>query len=101
MTKKLFVIETVSMHRMAYCIKANSQAEAESFLTRAELPNEFGQTHIGENIFYTQEVSEGEYIELFDDLNDYLKDITEERKLSYIIKEEDNESKDRKVPSKV
>lgn len=100
MTKKLYIVETVSMHRMAYCIEAESQVEAEGILNTRELPNEFGQTHIGENIFYTQEVTEKDYLELFDDLNDYLTHIPTERKLAYIMRKED-ESKDREVSQEI
>lgn len=99
MTKKLFIVETVSMHRMAYCIEAETQQEAENIIHTTELPTEFGQTHIGENIFYTQEVDGKGYIEQFDNLNDYLKHIPTERKLSYIMRKED-ESKDREVSPK-
>lgn len=94
MSKKLFVIETVSMHRIAYCIEASSQHEAEKILSNTELLNEFGQTHIGENIFYVEEVTEEDYLKSFDNLNDYLKDIPQERKLTYIMRKTD-ESEDR------
>lgn len=89
MTKKIYIIETVSMHRMAYCIEADSNTEAENILSKMGTTGnltDFGQTHIGENIFYSQEVSQEEYLQLFDELNDYLKDIPTERKLSYIMK---------------
>lgn len=104
MTKKLFIIETVSMHRMAYCIEANSSEEAQEFLLNkidsGHMIDEFGQHHIGENLFYTQETTKEDYLALFDNLSDYLINIPEERKLSYIVKAED-ENKDREVSQEV
>lgn len=85
--KRLFIIETVSMHRMAYCIEAETQEEAEALFVCPTLEiNEFGQTHIGENVFSVMVADQEGYIEMFDHLNDYISDIPEERKLRYIIK---------------
>lgn len=104
MNKKLFIIETVSMHRMAYCIEATSQAEAEEFLHSKidsnHMIDEFGQHHIGETLFSAMEVDEDIYIDSFDSLNDYLVQIPRERKLSYIIRDI-HEDKDREVSQEV
>lgn len=85
MMSKLYLVETVSSFRISYCVKANSQEEAEKFLMSELEPREFGQVHIGENTFAVQEISTEEYIQLFDHLNDYLTHIDRERKLSYIM----------------
>lgn len=85
MMSKLFLIETVSSFRISYCVKADSQEEAEKLLLTELEPREFGQVHIGENTFSVQEINAEEYIQLFDHLNDYLTHIDRDRKLSYIM----------------
>ena len=81
----LYLVETVSSFRIAYCVRANSQEEAEKILLSELEPREFGQVHIGENTFAVQEISTQEYIQRFDHLNDYLAHIDYDRKLSYIM----------------
>lgn len=85
--KNLYIIDTVSMFRMVYCIKANSQEEAERIFQNTSEPVEFGQDYIGENMFGVAKVSTEEYLANFDEMNDYLKNISDERKLSYIMEE--------------
>lgn len=94
MMSKLYLVETVSSFRMSYCVKANSQEEAEAILQASREPREFGQEHIGENIFSVQEITTNQYINQFDTLNDYLVNLDQERKLSYIM-EKDNEGQNR------
>lgn len=81
----LYIIETVSSFRMLYCVKAESQEEAEAILRDHKEPHEFGQVHIGENTFSVQEVSADEYIHQFDHMNDYLVNMDYDRKLSFIM----------------
>jgi len=82
---KIYIVETVSMFRMAYAIKADSHEEAQTTFLKTEEPREFGQDHVGETVFTVQEVTEQEYIEQFDCFNEYLVDIDQSRKLSYIM----------------
>lgn len=86
----LYIIETVSSFRMTYCVKANTQEEAEAILLNHKEAKEFGQDYIGENIFSVREVNTEAYIEQFDVLNDYIGDMDYDRKLSYIM-EKNNE----------
>jgi len=90
MSKNLYLIETVSSFRMAYCIRANSQEEAENILLKSVEPKEFGQEYIGENTFNITEVNTEQYISMFNDMNDYIAHIDHDRKLSYIM-EDNNE----------
>ena len=84
--KKIFIVETISQHRLLYAIKAETREEAERFVlnTSAEEIKEMGQNHIGESVFCSYDVDEESYIETFDDINDYLKEWSTEQKLKYI-----------------
>lgn len=85
--KRLFIVETVSSHRITYCIEAETQEEAEQYVLNPTLEiNEFGQEHIAENLFSVIQVDRAGYLAMFDDLNSYIAHIPEERKLSYINK---------------
>jgi hypothetical protein len=83
--KNLYIIDTVSMFRMAYCIKASSQEEAERIFQNSTEPVEYGQDHIGENVFGVVKASIEDYMANFDEMNNYLKNISDELKLSYIM----------------
>jgi len=84
--KKIFIVETISQHRLLYAIKAETREEAERFVLNAsaEEIKEMGQNHIGESVFCSYDVNEEGYIETFDDINDYLKDWSTDQKLKYI-----------------
>jgi len=45
---------------------------------------DFAQKHVAENIFSHREITEEEYIKIFDKENDYLKDWTAGKKKQYI-----------------
>lgn len=86
----LYLIETVSTFRHRYVVNASNAEAAEEFVEKGienlvELV-ELSQLHIDEYISCssTQEVDETEYLRVFDEDNDYLKDITLERKLEFI-----------------
>ena len=84
--KKIFIVETISQHRLLYAIKAETREEAESFVLNAsaEEIKEMGQNHVGESVFCSYDVNEEGYIETFDDINDYLKEWSTDQKLKYI-----------------
>ena len=84
--KKIFIVETISQHRLLYAVKAESREKAESFVlnSSAEEIKEMGQNHIGESVFCSYDVDEESYIETFDDINEYLKEWSTEQKLKYI-----------------
>ena len=84
--KKIFIVETISQHRLLYAIKAETREEAERFVLNAsaEEIKEMGQNHVGESVFCSYDVNEEGYIETFDDINDYLKEWSTDQKLKYI-----------------
>ena len=45
---------------------------------------EFAQNHLNEDIFSYREISEEEYIKMFDEMNDYMKEFPLEKKKSFI-----------------
>jgi hypothetical protein len=87
MTKKMYLVETVSMFRMRYVIEAEdpSHADDEVVCNQGDL-EEFSQKHIDECILSTREISEDEYISLFNKDNDYLSSWDVEQKKRFINK---------------
>lgn len=96
MEKKLYLVETVSMFRMRYVIEAKdpTHAEDEVVCNTGDLV-EFSQKHIDECIISTRELTQEEYIKLFNGDNDYLASWEQEQKLKMINRidyEEENSS---------
>ena len=84
MTK--FLIETISMFRMRYVIEANnaSHAKDEVVMNKDGDLYEFSQMHLDETITSVREIDQAEYLRQFDEDNEYLKDWTDEDKLSFV-----------------
>lgn len=78
---KLYVIDTVSSFRMRYAVAARSEAAAFEAV-RQSLPEEFNQTHIGEQIFSSKEVS----VEEFAKSKEFASDYNESFKLTMVYK---------------
>ena len=81
---KLYLVETMSTFKMRYVIRATSQENAINEVANAEEIKEFSQKHIDESIWDTKELSEKEYLELFDKDNDYLKSWKKDAKMALI-----------------
>ena len=84
----LYLVDSISMFRMRYVVDCDSAAEAESLvkdhLTDDQI-KEFSQHHIGEPVTGVRKLNtEAEYLELFDEDNDYLADWPVDKKLNYI-----------------
>jgi len=81
------LVETVSMFRMRYVIEAKdpTHAEDEVVCNTGDLA-EFSQKHIDECITSTRELTQEEYIKLFDVDNDYLASWQQEQKFKMINK---------------
>jgi len=84
----LYLVDSISMFRMRYVVDCDSAAEAE-LLVKDHLTDdqikEFSQHHIGEPVVGVRKLStEAEYLELFDEDNDYLADWPVDKKLNYI-----------------
>ncbi len=85
MEKKLYLVETVSMFRMRYVVEAKESEHAADEVTcnTGDL-KEFSQKHIAENIVSVWELSKEEYMECFNEDNDYLRSLSDEQKLQFI-----------------
>lgn len=87
MEKKLYLVELTSTFRMRYVVEAREESHALDEVTLMEHDSnfkEFSQHHIGTNIFGSRELTQDEYLELFDKDNDYLREAKVERKLEFI-----------------
>jgi hypothetical protein len=88
-----YLVEAISQYRMVYCIEANTLEEAVDYKMTDD-PEELGQRWLGETTISSRVVSDSEIIDLFDDLNEYLKHIFPvERKMGFVAKA----NKDREV----
>lgn len=87
MTKKLYLVETVSTFRIRYVVEAKTEADAEDEVTLSGADfYEFSQKHIDESITSTRELTKEQYIELFNKDNDYLAKWEDEAKMNFINK---------------
>jgi len=89
---KIVLVETVSIFRHMYAVEVRDEDPIEHALddvvmNAASTVNgleDFAQKHVAEDIFSYREITEEEYIKIFDKENDYLKDWTAEQKKRYI-----------------
>ena len=78
-----YLVETISMFRMRYVVECESADHAKDVVTMNEA-EEFSQLHLDELITSAREIDDAEYLRLFDEDNDYLKDWDEERKFKFV-----------------
>lgn len=85
--KKLYMVETVSIFRMRYVVEAREATHASDEVVM-ELGNEnfkeFSQHHVDECITSVRELSAKEFIDTFNEDNDYLKDWSVGQKMDFI-----------------
>jgi len=81
--EKLYLVETVSMFRHRYAVRARSLEHAKDTVV-CEEADELSQEHIGENIVSGREITEDEYLQIFDQDNDYLRSWDRAKKLESI-----------------
>ena len=88
---KLVMVETLSQYRMRYVVRVEDDVDIEDALevvvhnTGNFEFHEFSQKHLGESpIIDHYEITEDEYITMFDKDNDYLASWDNEKKKSFI-----------------
>lgn len=84
-----YVVETISMFRMRYVVEGKSSEHAmdEVVMNLADSDfKEFSQHHVDEVITSSREIDDEEYLKMFDEDNDYLKDWDLEQKMQYVNK---------------
>ena len=89
---KLVLVEELCTFRHRYVVELNDDDPANWALDSVVCKNpdsftEFSQYHVGDQILSHRVISEEEYLRMFDEDNDYLKDWPTEKKLSFINKE--------------
>jgi hypothetical protein len=91
---KIVLVETVSTFRHLYAVEVADNDPIEYALDDVTMactnePGEledFAQNHISEDIFSYREVTEDEYLKIFDKECDYLKDWNPDQKKKFIYK---------------
>ena len=78
-----YLVETIDMFRMRYVVECESAEHAKDVVTMKET-EEFSQLHLDETITSTRVIDDAEYLCMFDEDNDYLKDWSEEQKFKYV-----------------
>jgi hypothetical protein len=98
---KIVLVETISMFRHVYAVELNDDEPNEYALddvidniNDSTTLEEFAQKHIDETIFSYRNITEEEYINLFDEMNDYAASWTPEQKKQYIYKKENHREVD-------
>ena len=94
---KIVLVETVATFRHMYAVAVKDDEPIEyalddvaAYATGFENGlTEFAQNHVGEDVFSYREISKEEYLEIFDKENDYLIELSDERKKMYIYKGEE------------
>jgi len=87
--KPIQIVETISIFRMRYAIRTDNQDIASEMVLSDKVDAEMSQKHIAENITSIREVSQEEYIKLFDEDNPWSKIWTTERKLKELFETDD------------
>jgi hypothetical protein len=81
-----YLVETISMFRMRYVVETDSASDAKDEVTcnfDGKL-REFSQMHVDELITSARPIDDKEYLRLFDEDNDYLKDWDDIQKFSFV-----------------
>jgi hypothetical protein len=80
-----YLVETISYFRIRYVVECDSPEHAKDIVTMNEA-EEMSQLHIDESITGYREIDDAEYLRIFDEDNDYLKEWSEEQKFKYVHK---------------
>lgn len=88
--KKLVLVDTISQHRIRYVVEVEGDIDHafDEVVTNEYNADfkEFSQEHLGQVIVSHREITEEEYLKIYDQDNDYLKSWTPEQKLNFINK---------------
>lgn len=85
-TKKLVLVEALSVHRMRYVVECDEVSHAADEVAKNEIQDEFSQMHLTENVISSREIDREEYLRLFNEDNDYLSSWTDEEKFKLVHK---------------
>jgi hypothetical protein len=82
--KRLVLVEAISQYRMRYVVECDEVEHAADEVCMERVEDEFSQYHLGEVITSTREINRAEYLQLFDQDNDYLRSWEPEQKFRMI-----------------
>ena len=80
---KLYLVDAVSSFRNSYIVRCKDDSHAADVVTMNEA-EEFSQEWLGETVSRVREITEDDYLVLFDKDNDYLKNWNAEQKKRFI-----------------
>lgn len=80
-----YLVETISYFRHRYVIDCEEGDHAFDAVFNEEA-DEMSQLHIDESIISTREIDDTEYLRVFDEDNDYLREWTDEQKFKFVHK---------------
>jgi hypothetical protein len=80
-----YLVETIDFFRMRYVVECENAEHAKDVVTMKEAV-ELSQLYLDETITSTRVIDDAEYLRLFDEDNEYLKDWSEEQKFNMIHK---------------
>jgi len=80
---KLFLVDAVSSFRNSYVVRAKEASHASDTVVLEEAEG-FGQQYLGESITRVQEITEEQYLQMFNEDNDYLMSWSDEQKREFI-----------------
>ena len=81
-----YIVTAISQFRMNYVVECNNEEHALDTVSMEEVQQEFSQLHLGETIISSREISDEEYLELFDKENSYLTSWSDEQKFQFVHK---------------
>ena len=86
-----YLVETVSLYRIRYVVEANEATHAADEVVMNNVEDEFSQKHLDEIVTSTREITDEEYLKLFEEDNDYLMSWDEASKFKFVHKVNYNE----------
>jgi hypothetical protein len=81
---KLYLVDAISSFRNSYVVRCKDESHAADSVTMEEPESEMSQHWLGEHISRIQEITEEEYLTMFNKDNDYIKGWTDEQKKKFI-----------------
>lgn len=84
------LVETISMMRMRYVVETPDGHPGYALDTvTCEEATEVSQLFLGETIVSHREITDAEYLDMFDEDNEYLAAWTDEKKMEYVTRIEE------------
>lgn len=81
-----YLVETVSLYRIRYVVEADEATHATDEVVMNNVEDEFSQKHLDEIVTSTRQITDEEYLKLFDEDNEYLIPWDEDTKFKLVNK---------------